>query len=95
MGVFINVSPFVDIELTQNITITSIQQLFFLGAIAISVGVYEALEEKGDIPEDGLKEKIISIVLSDPFRDNTGSGSSSGKNLLGRINAVKHGLISV
>lgn len=40
MGVFINVSPFETIKLTQNLYISSTQQLFFLGAVAISIGVY-------------------------------------------------------
>ncbi len=40
MGVFINVSPFTNITISENLTITSVQQLFFLGALAISLGVY-------------------------------------------------------
>jgi PiT family inorganic phosphate transporter len=39
MGVFVKVSPFETLEIFSGITITSTQQLFFLGAIAISVGV--------------------------------------------------------
>jgi PiT family inorganic phosphate transporter len=40
MGVFIQVSPFNDIVVTNSITITGIQQLFLLGGIAIAVGVF-------------------------------------------------------
>ncbi|MCF8020702.1 Inorganic phosphate transporter [Petrocella atlantisensis] len=40
MGVFINVSPFATVRISENITITSTQQLFFLGALAISLGVF-------------------------------------------------------
>ena len=40
MGVFIQVSPFNDISITNNITITGVQQLFLLGGIAIAVGVF-------------------------------------------------------
>lgn len=39
MGVFIQVSPFNDIEL-GSITFTGVQQLFLLGGIAISIGVF-------------------------------------------------------
>jgi len=39
MGVFVPVSPFPDIVI-GNFTISSVQQLFFLGAIAISIGVF-------------------------------------------------------
>ncbi len=40
MGVFINVSPFQTIQLSEAFQITSTQQLFFLGALAIAIGVY-------------------------------------------------------
>lgn len=39
MGVFVTSSPFTDFKI-GNITISSIQQLFLLGAIAIAIGVY-------------------------------------------------------
>jgi inorganic phosphate transporter, PiT family len=39
MGVFVSASPFTDFKL-GNVTISSIQQLFLLGAIAIAIGVY-------------------------------------------------------
>lgn len=40
MGVFVPSSPFNDIEIASLFTVTSTQQLFFLGAIAIGVGVF-------------------------------------------------------
>jgi PiT family inorganic phosphate transporter len=40
MGVFVPVSPFTDFALTEQLTLTSIQQLFLLGSIAIAVGVF-------------------------------------------------------
>ncbi len=40
MGVFVSSSPFVDISVGSLFTMTSIQQLFMLGAVAIAVGVY-------------------------------------------------------
>jgi inorganic phosphate transporter, PiT family len=40
MGVFVSSSPFVDISVGDMFTLTSIQQLFGLGAVAIAVGVY-------------------------------------------------------
>ncbi|WP_413160329.1 inorganic phosphate transporter [Capilliphycus salinus ALCB114379] len=39
MGVFVSSSPFTDIRLNQ-LTFTSVQQLFLVGGIAIAVGVY-------------------------------------------------------
>ena len=39
MGVFVPVSPFTDFNLAGLFSISSIQQLFFLGAIAIGIGV--------------------------------------------------------
>jgi PiT family inorganic phosphate transporter len=40
MGVFIQVSPFNDIEVFSGFTFTGIEQLFLLGGIAIAVGVF-------------------------------------------------------
>ena len=40
MGVFVNVSPFTDINIANLFVLTSIQQLFLLGGIAIAVGVF-------------------------------------------------------
>jgi PiT family inorganic phosphate transporter len=40
MGVFVPSSPFSDVRVGDLFTLTSVQQLFLLGAIAIAVGVY-------------------------------------------------------
>ncbi len=40
MGVFVKTSPFRDIDFYDLFTITGTQQLFFIGAVAISVGVF-------------------------------------------------------
>ena len=40
MGVFVPVSPFSDISIFGKFNLTSAQQLFFLGGVAISVGVF-------------------------------------------------------
>ncbi len=40
MGVFINVSPFNTLSISDTFVVTDVQQLFLLGGIAIAVGVY-------------------------------------------------------
>ncbi len=40
MGVFVPSSPFTDLRLGDLFTLTSVQQLFLLGAIAVAVGVF-------------------------------------------------------
>ncbi len=40
MGVFVPVSPFTDFSLAGQFTLTSVQQLFLLGSVAIAVGVF-------------------------------------------------------
>jgi PiT family inorganic phosphate transporter len=40
MGVFVPSSPFVEVNVAELFTVTSTQQLFLLGSIAIAVGVY-------------------------------------------------------
>jgi PiT family inorganic phosphate transporter len=39
VGVFVSASPFTDFRVADLFTVTSIQQLFFIGALAITVGV--------------------------------------------------------
>ncbi|MCP4755279.1 MAG: inorganic phosphate transporter [Proteobacteria bacterium] len=55
MGVFIPSSPFKDINIGGFFTITSVQQLFLLGGIAIAVGVFT------------YSEKVMSTVGSSIF----------------------------
>jgi len=40
MGVFVTSSPFKDFSIGDMVTITSVQQLFLIGAIAIAIGVF-------------------------------------------------------
>ena len=40
MGVFVNISPFTDINISSFFVFTSIQQLFLLGGLAIAFGVF-------------------------------------------------------
>jgi PiT family inorganic phosphate transporter len=40
MGVFVNISPFTDINISSFFIFTSTQQLFLLGGLAIAVGVF-------------------------------------------------------
>jgi len=40
MGVFVNSSPFTEFSIGDSVTISSVQQLFFVGAVAIGVGVF-------------------------------------------------------
>ncbi len=40
MGVFVPVTPFTDFDLFGLITLTGVEQLFFIGGVAIAVGVY-------------------------------------------------------
>jgi PiT family inorganic phosphate transporter len=40
MGVFVDVSPFTDFQVGDLMTLTSVEQLFLLGGIAIAVGVF-------------------------------------------------------
>ena len=40
MGVFVNISPFTDINVSNFFIITSVQQLFLIGGLAIAVGVF-------------------------------------------------------
>ena len=55
MGVFINSSPFKELSITSSFSISSVQQLFLLGGIAISIGVFT------------YSRKVMSTVGSDIY----------------------------
>jgi PiT family inorganic phosphate transporter len=55
MGVFVKISPFQDLNITGLFRLSSAQQLFFLGGIAIAVGVYT------------FSRKVMITVGSDLF----------------------------
>ena len=40
MGVFVSANPFSSVEITEIFSFSGIQQLFFIGALAIAVGVF-------------------------------------------------------
>lgn len=56
MGVFVSVSPFRDISIFGFISLNDYQQLFFLGAVAIAVGVFT------------YSRKVMNTVGSDIFK---------------------------
>jgi PiT family inorganic phosphate transporter len=56
MGVFMSVSPFQDLHIFGPLTLTGVQQLFFLGGIAIAVGVYT------------YSQKVMETVGSNLFK---------------------------
>lgn len=64
MGVFVPVSPFVDLHFGTWFTLTGVQQLFFLGGVAIAVGVFtysrRVIETVGN---DLLKMSPIAALI--------------------------------
>jgi PiT family inorganic phosphate transporter len=68
MGVFVNVSPFKDLDIGGLFRISSVQQLFFLGGLAIAVGVYtysrKVMETVGSELFDLSPVAAFIVVLS-------------------------------
>ena len=56
MGVFVPVSPFSDISIFGQFRLTSAQQLFFLGGVAISVGVFTYSKRVMETVGEGIME---------------------------------------
>jgi PiT family inorganic phosphate transporter len=56
MGVFINISPFTNVNIENFLSISGIQQLFLLGGIAIAVGVFT------------YSKRVMMTVGSDIFK---------------------------
>ncbi|RTZ96363.1 MAG: inorganic phosphate transporter [Deltaproteobacteria bacterium] len=63
MGVFVPVSPFQDISLFGWVTLSSAQQLFFIGGVAIAVGVFTYSKRVMETVGEG----IISLSPVDAF----------------------------
>jgi len=68
MGVFVPVSPFSDLDVYGLFTLSGSQQLFFLGGIAIAVGVYTYSQRVMETIGEGLlrlsPEAAFVVVLS-------------------------------
>jgi PiT family inorganic phosphate transporter len=68
MGVFVKVSPFKDLDVAGLFRLTSVQQLFFLGGLAIAVGVYtysrQVMETVGSELFDLSPVAAFIVVLS-------------------------------
>ncbi len=68
MGVFIPVSPFDDLNVLGLFTLSGAQQLFFIGAVAISVGVFTYSRKVMDTVGSGLfklsPETALIVVLA-------------------------------
>jgi PiT family inorganic phosphate transporter len=68
MGVFIPDNPFSDLSVFGVVTLTGIQQLFFLGAVAIAVGVFTYSERVMGTVGSGLVKlspvSALVVVLS-------------------------------
>lgn len=68
MGVFVSVSPFRDLNILGLIPLSSIQQLFLLGGLAIAVGVYtysrKVMETVGRSLSTLSPEAAFVVVLS-------------------------------
>jgi len=56
VGIFVSVSPFQDITILHTIHISSLEQLYFCGAVSIAVGVYT------------YSEKVMKTVGTDLFK---------------------------
>jgi inorganic phosphate transporter, PiT family len=69
MGVFVPVSPFTDLELFGIIKVSSTQQLFLLGAVAIAVGAYtysrKVMETVGGSLLKLSPETALVVVLAE------------------------------
>ncbi len=71
MGVFVPVSPFEDFNFMGLFTLSSAQQLFFIGSIAIAVGVYTYSHKVMETVGSGLfklsPESALVVVLANAF----------------------------
>ena len=63
MGVFVNTSPFTDINIANLFVLTSIQQLFLLGGIAIAVGFLPTQKSNVHCWNDLLKLSPVSAFV--------------------------------
>ena len=65
MGVFVPISPFTDINVSNFLIFSSQEQLFLLGGIAIAVGVFTYSNEEGTYGSNAFKDDIPQQVKYD------------------------------
>jgi hypothetical protein len=61
---------------------------------AIAIGILSDLEKIKEIPDEQVRQKIIEVVQSEGFRENTGPGANSKEKLQNRISAVRNTLLA-
>jgi hypothetical protein len=61
---------------------------------AVTIGIFSCLESLRGKSGDQVKQKLIEVVQSDAFRDNTGPGANSKEKLQNRISAVRDALLA-
>lgn len=60
---------------------------------AVTIGFLSCLAAVRNVPDDQVRLKIIDVVQSPGFRDNTGPGANSREKLQNRISAVRNALV--
>lgn len=61
---------------------------------AVTNGFLSCLESIRKVPGDQIRQKLIEVVQSQGFRDNTGPGANSKEKLQNRISAVREALLA-
>ncbi|WP_226889194.1 hypothetical protein [Nostoc sp. MG11] len=62
---------------------------------AITVGIFQVLEQIRNVQNDLVKQKIINTVQTERFRQYTGSGANKRDKLQGRIETIKNALLEL
>ena len=80
------------VKFRDNRPIGGLSPAYFEG---VSVGTFKALDEVQDVPEEEVREKIISTVQTDDFQEVTGPAANTRKKLDGRISIIEEALLDL
>jgi hypothetical protein len=61
---------------------------------AVTIGVLSCLDSIRVMPREEVRQKIIDVVQSSGFRDNTGPGANSKEKLQNRFSVVRNALLA-
>lgn len=62
---------------------------------AVTMGLYENVNNMPDVTDEELKNAIIAAIQSQEFKDNTGPGANTRNKLCNRINIVRDAVRSL
>lgn len=80
------------VKYRDNRPIGALAPAYFEG---VTIGVFNILNSIQNLPDELVREKIVSTLQNAEFKSNTGPGANKLEKLKGRINTIQNGLMEL